>query len=100
MGVVSHSYCGCRDGCGGWYACRTKAGGFGRVSRNAGALPKCEVKTLMTNDQHRLPRALGRVKPKSFGLPCEILARDASRRLRFVVHAADWLHSVVLHGRS
>ena len=27
------------------------------------------------------------------------LARDATRRLRFVVHAAGWLHSSVLHGR-
>ena len=27
------------------------------------------------------------------------LTRDATRRLRFVVHAADWLHSMVLHGR-
>ena len=27
------------------------------------------------------------------------LARDATRRFRFVVHAAGWLHSMVLHGR-
>ena len=27
------------------------------------------------------------------------LTRDATRRLRFVVHAAGWLHSMVLHGR-
>ena len=26
------------------------------------------------------------------------LTRDATRRLRFVVHAARWLHSMVLHG--
>ena len=28
------------------------------------------------------------------------LTRDATRRLRFVVHAAVWLHSMVLHGRQ
>ena len=28
------------------------------------------------------------------------LARDATRRLRFVVHAAGWLHSMVLHGHG
>ena len=28
------------------------------------------------------------------------LTRDATRRLRFVVHAAGWLHSMVLHGRE
>ena len=28
------------------------------------------------------------------------LTRDATRRLRFVVHAAGWLHSMVIHGRT
>ena len=28
------------------------------------------------------------------------LARDATRRSRFVVHAASWLHSMVHHGRA
>ena len=27
------------------------------------------------------------------------LTRDATRRLRFIVHAAGWLHSMVLHRR-
>ena len=45
MCVVSngHSWLnGGRDGGGGWYACVTKPGG-GRMSGDAGALPKCEV---------------------------------------------------------
>ena len=33
-------------------------------------------------------------------LPGKALARDAMRRLRFVVHAAGWLHSMVLHGHN
>ena len=28
------------------------------------------------------------------------LTRDAARRLRFVVNAAGWLHSMVIHGRK
>ena len=34
------------------------------------------------------------------GIPVKALLWDATRRLRFVVHAAGWLHSMVLHGRS
>ena len=36
--------------------------------------------------------ALGRVKPELVGLPGKTLIRDAKRRLRFIVHAAGWLH--------
>ena len=42
--------------------------------------------------------ALGRVEPELVGLPGMDLALDATRRLRFVVHTAGWLHSTVLHG--
>ena len=38
--------------------------------------------------------ALGRVESKLFGLFCKALTRDATRRLRFVVHAAGWQHSM------
>ena len=36
VGVVSHRYDGLgggMNGCGGWYACRTKPGGLSHVSR-------------------------------------------------------------------
>ena len=33
-------------------------------------------------------------------LPGKALAWDVTRRLRFVVYVAGWLHSVVLHGRG
>ena len=38
--------------------------------------------------------ALGRVELQLVGLPEKAFARDVTRRLRFVVHAADWLHSM------
>ena len=44
--------------------------------------------------------ALGMVEPELVGLPVKALTRDATRRLRFVVNAAGWLHSMVLHGRT
>ena len=50
MGVVNDGYGGFRDGGGGWQACGTKLGGAGCMSRDAGALTECEVKTLMTPD--------------------------------------------------
>ena len=42
---------------------------------------------------------LGRVESGLVSLPGKALTRDAMRRLRFVVHAASCLHSMVLHGR-
>ena len=56
-----------------------KAKGVGSMSGNAGAHRECEVKTLMTPDY-------------------PALSRDTTRRLWFVVHAASWLHSMLLHG--
>ena len=34
----------------GWYACRTKPRGVGHMSGDAGALPECKVKIMMTPD--------------------------------------------------
>ena len=53
VSVVSHSYGGfggSRDGRDGWQACETKLGVVDHVLENSGALPECEVKTLMTSD--------------------------------------------------
>ena len=41
---------------------------------------------------------MGRVVPELVSLPGKTIIRDATRRLRFVVNAAGWLHSMVLHG--
>ena len=41
--------------------------------------------------------ALGRVKPELVGLPGKALAPDATRNVRFIVRAASYLHSTVLH---
>ena len=43
--------------------------------------------------------ALGRVEPDFFSLLGKALTRDTTRWLRFVVHAADWLHCMLLHER-
>ena len=40
------------------------------------------------------------VEPELAGLFGKALRLDATRRLRFVVNAVGWLHSVVLRGRS
>ena len=99
---VGHGYGwlgGGRDGGCGWYACRTE--GVVRMPGDAGALPECEVKTHghpMTPPS--LCVTLGRVESELVCLPGKILAQDATRRLQFVVDAAGWLHSMVLHGRS
>ena len=44
--------------------------------------------------------SLDRVELELVGLLGKVLARDATTRLRLVVHAAGWLHSMVLHGRA
>ena len=43
--------------------------------------------------------ALGWVETELIGLPERALARDATGRLRFVIHAAGLLRTMVLHGR-
>ena len=41
--------------------------------------------------------ALGMVEPEVVGLPEKALTLDATRRFRFGVHAAGWLHPIMLH---
>ena len=65
---------------------------------HARAFPESDVKTLITPPSKCT--ALGRVKSELAGLLGKALTRDAMRRLRFVVQAASWLHSMVLHGRT
>ena len=79
-----------------------KPGGAGRMSGEAGALRECEVNTLMTPVAPPPSRcaALGWVESELVGLPGMALSLDAMGRLRFVVCAAGWLHSMVLHGRT
>ena len=58
-------------------------------------ISKVSGDTLMT-----LPsrcEALGSVEPEFVGLPGKALTLDATRRLRFIVHAAGWLHSTVVY---
>ena len=64
------------------------------MSGDAGALP--EYKLILRT--HCRP-ALGRVESELVVIPGKALARYATRRLQFVVHAASLLHSMVLHGR-
>ena len=66
------------------------------MSGDAVALFECKVTTLITPPS--ICTALGRVEPEMVGLPGKALLRDATIRLWFVVHAADWLHPMVLHG--
>ena len=75
---------------------RGKAKGVGHTSGAAGALPECEVKTLITSPSWCA--ALGRLESKLVGILWKALAWDATRRLRLDVNAAGWLHSLVLHG--
>ena len=62
------------------------------MSGDAGALPECEVKKMMTPSRCA---ALGIVVPELVGLFGKAFARDATRRLRFDVHAVGRLHSTV-----
>ena len=64
---------------------------------DAGVFLQCEVRTLVTPPS--LCTALVRVERVLVDLPGKGLARDATKRLWFVVHAAGWLHSMVLHER-
>ena len=44
--------------------------------------------------------ALGRIDPELVVFSGKALTLGATKRFRFVVHAAVWLHSMVLHGRT
>ena len=103
-GRVSHTWCICvvyhgysrldggRDGGGGWYACGTKPWGWLHVER-------CRITSRVRGDALMTHAALGMVEPKLVSLVGKVLTRDATRRLRLVVNAAGWLHSMMLHGR-
>ena len=78
----------------------SQGGRVGHMSEDAEARPECEVNTPMTPDRIAFwCAAPGMVEPGFVGFQGKALTRDAMRRLRFVVHAAGWLHSVVIHGR-
>ena len=112
-GRVSHSWCMCvvshgdgwlgggRYGCGGWHAWGTKPGGF-VVCRE---MPEHFMSARWRHWWYPITppsrnAALGRVVPELVGFPRKALTWDVTRRLRFVVHAAGWLHSMVLNGRT
>ena len=72
----------------------------GRMSGDAGAFPECVGNTLITPDRTtNQVRSSGKARAGICRSSCKGLTRDATRRLRFVVHAVCWLHSMVLHGR-
>ena len=67
--------------------------------QNQGWLVACQEipEHFLSNTQsHRLRMVMSEL----VGLPGKALARDAARRIWFVVYAADWLHSMVLPGSS
>ena len=71
------------------------------MSGDAGAFPECEVNILITHCRTTIQvRGSGLSEPELIGLPGKAVTRYATRRLRFVVNAAAWLHFMVLHGRS
>ena len=86
MGVVGHGLGEGMDGAGGWYAWVAKPGAVGHMSGDAGALPACKV---MTPDHTAfLVRSCDWVKLELVGLAGKALARDITRRIRFIVQAA------------
>ena len=64
------------------------------MSLDAGAHSECEVIIAPPAKC----AAMGMVELELVCLPGKALTWDATRRLRFVVHATRWLHSMVLHG--
>ena len=68
------------------------------MSKDSRALPECEVILPITPPSWCA--ALGIVEPDLVGLQGKALTRHVTRKLQFVVHAADWLHCMVLHGRT
>ena len=69
-----------------------------RMSADAGPLPEFDVihRWLTITPPSRCA-ALGMVELELVGLLGKALTRDATRRLRFVVHAHGWLHTMVPH---
>ena len=92
MYVVSHGYGGL-GGTGMELHAGQSRGGWSHVGR---CRSTSQVRGDDTRSHHR-PGALGRVEPELVGLPGKTLTRDATRRLQFIVHAAGWPHSMMLH---
>ena len=100
MCVVSHGYVGLgggMDGGGGWYVCGTKPGMLVACREMRGHFPSARCYTDDTRS-HLHPGAQ-LVAWSSRNWSVFLGRRDAMRRLRFVVHAAGWLHFMVLLGR-
>ena len=71
----------------------------GRMSGYAGAFSECVGNTLTTPDRTSIQVRSSRYGRAGIGRSSwNGLTRNATRRLRFVVRAAGWLHSMVLHG--
>ena len=80
---------------GMWYKARMGWSHVGRSQRT------CQERGEGTDDTrlHRLQGAQLWVGLRQLvGLPGKALSQDAPTSLRFVVHAAGWLQSMVLHG--
>ena len=72
--------------------------GVGRMLEDAGTLPECEVKILMTHDYTTTQVcSSGYSQARICWSSDKTLTQDATRRLRFIVHAAGWLQSMVYH---
>ena len=107
-GRVSHSWCMCVVVMAmvGWmelvigkHAGQSLVGG--RMTGDAGEFPVCVGNTLITPDRTTIQvRSSGYGRAGIGRSSWKGLTRDATRRLRFVVHAAGWLHCMVLHGRE
>ena len=109
-GRVSHSWCMCvvvmamvgwmgagRELVFGRHAGQSQVVGI--MSGDARAFPECVGNTLITPDRTTIQvRSSGYCRAGIGRSSWKGLTRDATRRFRFVVHAADWLHSMVLHG--
>ena len=78
---------------------REKAGVVGSMSEDVGALAECEGKALMTSDYTGFQvccsgyfgAGIGRSSWEDLSTGCR------EKAPRFIVHAAGWLHSMVLH---
>ena len=78
---------------------RDNTGGAVLMWRDADGISKCKVRKLKTPDHTAFQvAAMGWVKSELVRFLG--VGTDARKRLRFVVHAAGWLHSMVLHGST
>ena len=98
MCVVVHGYggLGYGGGGGGWYPLWTKSG----VLVACREMPEHFQSTRYTGNTHHTAfqcAPLYRIEPQFVYLLAKALALGAKRRVRFVVYAAVWLHSMVHH---